>query len=355
MTKPTGSPSSSARKRPFASIARSISGSFASQLASAHGGGRPSRPARRPRAAARLRCRPRCRAGRSCRRHEPEAGEEVVGGQVLERMEAGAEGCGRRARHHRTRRPPCAARGRRPATRAGARGGGRGTSRRSTRRGRAARRAAPSPRRRAAPRARRRSRSLRARPTTYSALRPEKPSANSSSSLARATRSRVGNANASAAGLAVALDEPAADREGGLERDLLRGDRGHERLERDPARAAGGSPASARASRREHLVLGCPGAEGVEVERRPSSGSTSRSIRARRAARRRRRRRAASIRTSRPPTTRCSPPSCQRFARSRPKARKRAGREREVVRLAAGGRARPQACLTAQVRPDACR
>src|SRR5207245_5901369 len=32
---------------------------------------------------------------------------------------------------------------------------------------------------------------------------------------------------------------------------------------------------------------------------------------------------AASIRTSRPPTTRCSPPSCQRFARSGPKRRKR--------------------------------
>ena len=43
----------------------------------------------------------------------------------------------RHRRHHRTRRPPCAGRGRRQATRAVARGGARGTSRRSTRRGRA--------------------------------------------------------------------------------------------------------------------------------------------------------------------------------------------------------------------------
>ena len=42
---------------------------------------------------------------------------------------------------------------------------------------------------------------------------------------------------------------------------------------------------------------------------------------------------AAAIRTSRPPTTRCSAPSCQRFARSGPNDAEALGRELEAVRL----------------------
>ena len=72
----------------------------------------------------------------------------------------------------------------------------------------------------------------RAIPSTYSALRREKPVATISSAVAAASaasgREGVGVHGADAE----ALDQPVADRERGEERDLLRRDRGHERLER---------------------------------------------------------------------------------------------------------------------------
>ena len=64
------------------------------------------------------------------------ASQQVVGGEVLERVEPRRRA--RPPRHRRGRRPPCAARGRRRATRAAARGGARGTTRPSTGRARAA-------------------------------------------------------------------------------------------------------------------------------------------------------------------------------------------------------------------------
>ena len=74
-------------------------------------------------------------ADRSRRRHP--TGEQVVGREVLERIEARRRA--RSRRHRREPRPPCAGRGHRPATRAGARGGARGTTRPSRGRGRGAR------------------------------------------------------------------------------------------------------------------------------------------------------------------------------------------------------------------------
>ena len=122
--------------------------------------------------------------------------------------------------------------------------------------------------------------------------------------------------------LAEALDHPAADREGRGERDLLRRDRGDQRLERirrdrrpvaaqplDDVGELGVWPARRTRTR--------PGrSRGRAASRRPARSP-------RRAARRRRlpapTRSAPRARRS----TRWRPPSCQRFARSGPKRRKR--------------------------------
>ena len=187
---------------------------------------------------------------------------------------------------------------------------------------RAARRAAPSPRRREAPRARARSRSERASPTMYSALRREKPSAKSSSSVAAASRSRVGNAHASPTCVPKRSISRLRIATAAEERHLLRGDRADEHLERigrerrtealEPRRRRARAPRrrpptrrTARARRRARARVRTTGSVSA------SSGSTSTPPGA------------ASIRTSRPPTARCSPPSCQTFARSTPNARKR--------------------------------
>ena len=148
------------------------------------------------------------RGGCSCGRGHAMAGQEVV-----RRTGSGRDRGGGRARARRDRRrfrPPCAGRGRLRATRAGARGGARGTIRPST---------APSPRS-AVSRSRisssgrsasaSRSMSARARPSAYSALRREKPSATRSSSRRRRRGcSRVGKPCAICPRDAVALDEAA--------------------------------------------------------------------------------------------------------------------------------------------------
>ena len=194
-------------------------GQASSQVSSSPGRGRRSRP----RTPTRARGGPdrASVARRSSRRpHHAETGEQVVGGQVLERGEASADHAHlldrrRTGRHHRTRRRPCAGRGRRPARPAGAPDGGRGTSRPSTRRGRARRRAAPSPRRREAGRARRGRGPARARPMTYSALRREKPSRDELGlrRLRQAARASGTHVYVPACS-PVALDQPVADREG---------------------------------------------------------------------------------------------------------------------------------------------
>ena len=124
-----------------------------------------------------------------------------------------------------------------------------------------------------------RSRSLRARPTTYSALRREKPSAKSSSSLGGgeplARREGVGVLGPHAE----ALDQPVADREGAKQRDLLRGDRGDEALERARPRAAAAGRASSAASGAEHRVArGEARRRRRGRTRRPSSLRTTGSI-----------------------------------------------------------------------------
>ena len=219
-------------------------------------------------------------------------------------------------------RPPCAGRDRPRARRAAARGGGRGTTRPSRGRSRGSRSGGRAPRRRRAQASPSRSISARASPTTYSAFRRENPTATSSSSLAAAIRSPGGERVRVLARLAEALDQPVADRERGEQRDLLRRDRRDEALER-VGRKRRAEPGEARHELVEHRLPGGPGPERLELELSPeqllddrsrfagSSGSTSTPPGA------------ASIRTSRPPTTRWRPPSCQRFARSAPKARKR--------------------------------
>ena len=89
VTKPRGSPSSSATKRALASSARSTSGRFASQLTSAHAGAALSafQRSRRRRTASRSSSVPWRIVMRAA---DAEAGEEVVGAQVLEGVEAGS-------------------------------------------------------------------------------------------------------------------------------------------------------------------------------------------------------------------------------------------------------------------------
>src|SRR5881397_3029572 len=95
--------------------------------------------------------------------------------------------------------------------------------------------------------------STRASPRTYSAFRREKPSAVSSSSVAPATRSRVGNATASSAG------SPKRSMK------RLRRDRGDERLERigRERRAKAVQPAH---SLREDRIAVREGVERLEIE-----------------------------------------------------------------------------------------
>ena len=211
-----------------------------------------------------------------------------MGAQVLERMEAGARSCERPARHHRTRPPPCAAQvAGRPGVRAREVAGEEPVGRPLAE---AAQRDEPRLHlvvgQRGEPC---RSRSLRARPSTYSALRREKPTRERSSSLdARDAFARRGRRNASAR-LAVALDEAAADRERGVERDLLRRDRGDERLERI-GRERRTEAREQQHEPREHVVARRPAREGVEIERRAEQRQHLALDRRRRAARRRRRR-----------------------------------------------------------------
>ena len=110
--------------------------------------------------------------------------------------------------------------------------------------------------------------SERARPTTYSDLRRVRPIAKSSSSsrardpLTRRKRPRGADLHAEA------LDEPVPDRGRRDERDLLRGDRADEHLERigDQRRAESGER---RHELPQHVVAGRPGVERLEVEREP--------------------------------------------------------------------------------------
>src|SRR3954447_19397755 len=163
--------------------------------------------------------------------------------------------------------------------------------------------------------------SARATPRTYSAFRPEKPSAISSASVAPATRSRVGNATASSAGTpnrsmkrlrtanaawretcCAVIDDTSASNGSG---------------------ASGGRKPGKRRTVAARISSPCANAWNVvRSKSRPSSFRTTGSI-------------AASsgsapappgagvMRTSRPPTTRCKPPSCQTFARSTPQYVKR--------------------------------
>ena len=197
-------------------------------------------------------------AGRRAGSARSGSGTARSGCALAPRMDAG------RAVSVEARRPPCAARGRRRATRAAGRDGARGTSRPSTRRGRAARRSRAFTSLVGEPRelvpvevARARARS-RTRPCGARTRL-----ATSSSSRAAASRSARGECPGVLGPHAEPLDQPVADRERGEERDLLRRDRGHERLERvrgerrtqpvqlpdEPARAPG-RPARTRRSRR---------------------------------------------------------------------------------------------------------
>ena len=141
-----------------------------------------------------------------------------------------------------------------------------------------------------AARARPRSRSLRARPIDVLGLAAREAERDSSSGSARgqplARRERVGVLGADAE----ALDQPVANREGGVERDLLRGDRRDEALERldrdrrpeaaELGRRDGRGPARSRRRRRTRRGR----------TRRPAA--CARPARSRRRAARRRRRRA---------------------------------------------------------------
>ncbi len=136
-----------------------------------------------------------------------------------------------RGRQRRTSRPPCARRGRRPARRAAGRGGARGTNPRSS--GRAleptSRAAMTSSSSRAASPSR--SRSEWASSRTYSAFAREKPRGVKCRGRSSLIRSRVGNSQADVVPDAVTLDEVATDGRCRVQRDLLRRDRDHERLE----------------------------------------------------------------------------------------------------------------------------
>ena len=128
----------------------------------------------------------------------------------------------------------------------------------------------------------------------------------------------------------VALDHPVADRERREERDLLRRDRRDEALER--ARRERRPEALELRDQVDDGRVGRPAVEGVEVERQAeehgdlasiaaSSGSTRTPPGA------------ASIRTSRPPTTRWSAalvPEVREVGAERPEP---LGRDLEVVRL----------------------
>src|SRR3954451_20463727 len=165
------------------------------------------------------------------------------------------------------------------------------------------------------------SRSARATPSTYSAFLREKPSVISSSSVARATRSRVGNAMASSAGspnrsikrlrtanaawretCCAVIDDTSASNGSG---------------------ASGGRKPGKRRTVAARISSPCANAWNVvRSKSRPSNFRATGSI-------------AASsgsapappgagvMRTSRPATTRCKPPSCQTFARSTPQYVKR--------------------------------
>ena len=166
-----------------------------------------------------------------------------------------------------------------------------------------------------------RSRSERASSIRYSAFLPreaddeELPRSQPGDALAR------GELPGDVVPRAETLDEAAADRRCGAERDLLRRDRDHERLERpwvERRTEAGQRP---RLGAELRVAVG-PGVEGLELEREteqpahlvPTSappGSTRTPPGA------------ASILTSRPAATRWSPPSCQTVAPSEPKARNR--------------------------------
>ena len=157
----------------------------------------------------------------------------------------------------------------RRATRAAARGGARGTSRPSTRRGRAARRAAPSPRRPAGAASAVEVEVGAREADVYSALRREKPSATSSSSRrAPRARSRVGNAQTrptcapkrSIRRLRIAT---AAKSETCCA--VIDADEHLERIGRE-RRPEAREP---RDDRREHLVARRPRVERLEVEREP--------------------------------------------------------------------------------------
>ena len=108
-----------------------------------------------------------------------------------------------------------------------------------------------------------RSRSPRARPITYSALRSRTPRIVSSSGSAPAICSRIGNAYARSARTPRSIRLP--DREG-RERDLLRGDRRDEALERLD-RDWGRGPAAARRARRGRSPSG--GRRTLQLESAP--------------------------------------------------------------------------------------
>ena len=200
--------------------------------------------------------------------------QQVVSGQVLERD--GVAGRARARRNRRRDRPPGAGRGRlsgharRPREMPREEPFGRPRRRcprSATRRARTSSSSSACSASRSSVGARGRSRTrpcaARSRARRAPAPRP------------RATRSRVGNANARPAAHAEALDEAAADRERGEQRDLLRGDRRDEALERDRARAAAGTRrgsrrrARSRAARRPRRRTG-RGRTGA-----PSSCSTT--------------------------------------------------------------------------------
>ena len=179
---------------------------------------------------------------------------------------------GGRARAHRNGRrdrPPCAARGHRRARRAAARGAGarnhsavQGPSPRT-----AIRRARTSSSESAGERRRGRARRGRGRSRT-------RPSAARSRARRAPARSPPrpapgsGTRRSRPAATAEPLDQAVADRDGRAQRDLLRGDRRHERLERvgHERRAEAGEP---RDDLGEHRVARGPGKERVELELEP--------------------------------------------------------------------------------------
>ena len=164
----------------------------------------------------------------------------------------------------------------------------------------------------------------RASPITYSALRREKPDATSSSSrrgrepLARrkgvgvdgrarrsARSSGCGSRTRRSSETCCAVIDVTSDSNG----SGASGGRKPAQLGDEPRR--GRVVRLARTRRRRRGRTRRRGASATTGSVSASSGSTSTPPGA------------DSIRTSRPPTTRCRPPSCQRFARSGPNARKR--------------------------------